>query len=685
MGALMQAYDWEKHPLGAPSQWPQSLQANIRLLLNSRFPMFIWWSGDFYMFHNDAYLPALGKKHPAALGASARDMWAEIWDEVGGIAETILQQGNSYYAENLLLYLERKGYNEETYWTFSYSPAFDDAGNVAGMFCACSEVTDSMLGQRRLNTLRETSDAMTPVYTLDQACQHTCDILARNTQDIPYCFIYLLNGSATEARLAGKAGSVAGAAIPDALNLSDLSASADSPFAEAIRRREPVVVDDSSSNTSLEPHAFFRDLPGRTVILPVHRPDHQQIIGFFVAGISSKLDYTADYQNFHRLITGQIATSIISIQAREAVMKQQETLHEMFQQAPVGITILRGPDHIIDLANPGVCEIWGRRQEDIIGRPVLEALPEVANQGVKQLLDDVFYTGIPFVANELPFEFMRNGKSDTVYLNFVYQPVRDAHGAITGIIAVAIDINEQVAARREIETMNKELMAINADLDNFVYSASHDLKAPISNIEGLMHALLDFLPNETLENPTVQRLTQMIHSSILRFKRALTDLTEVAKIQREAGDDVYMINLSDAVSEVLLDFESVIQNGAAIIELDMEEDLALQYSAKNLRSIVYNLVSNALKYHKPNQPPRLHISTTSGTDYITLSVRDEGLGMNLADESKIFSMFKRLHDHVEGSGIGLYIVKRIVENAGGKIEVESQPGEGATFRIFFKR
>jgi PAS domain S-box-containing protein len=681
MGALMREYDWDSHPLGTPAHWPQSLKTNIRLLLNSQFPMFIWWSEGLYMFHNDAYLPALGKKHPEALGASARDMWSEIWDQIGDIAEGILEHGRAFYAENLLMYLERKGFAEETYWTFSYSPAFDDKGEVAGIFCACNEETDSVLNQRRLNTLKDTSEVLSQIYTLEQACQVTCDFLAENSKDIPYSMVYLLDRSSAEARLAGITGDVAFDEVPKVVSLNREEVC---PMTEALTKRQPIVFDPPFGSKATQGENATAALPRKAVILPVLRSEQEEVLGFFVAGINPHLEYSNDYQNFHKLLTRQIATFIISTQAREAVLKQQKSLNEMFQQAPVGITILRGRDYVIDLANPGICQIWGRRQKDVIGKPVLEALPEVKDQGIKELLDGVYETEQPFVANELPVDLERNGILETVYLNFVYQPVRNEQGEVNGIIAVAIDINEQVAARREIEAMNRELLAINADLDNFVYAASHDLKAPISNIEGLMQALMDYLPDETMASEIVQELTTMIQNSIERFKKALSDLTEVAKIQREAGDDVTFIKLADVVGEVLLDFESDIKKTGARVEINIREESAVQFSGKNIRSIVYNLISNALKYRSPERSPRIHIFTENTPDYMMLAVADNGLGINMIDEEKIFSMFKRLHDHVEGSGIGLYIVKRIVENAGGKIEVESRLGEGSVFKIYFR-
>lgn len=685
MGALMRAYDWDNHPLGTPLHWPQSLRTNIRLLLHSGFPMFFWWSEEFYMFHNDAYLPALGNKHPKALGARAADAWAEIWPQVGVIATGIMKDGNTFYAENLQLFLHRKGFYEETYWTFSYSPAFDDEGHVAGIFCACNEVTSHVVGQRRLKTLKDISEALALTENLEQTCQTACAIFHTNPRDIPFNLIYLLNEAGTEARQMGKAGEADPYAVQEILDLTQLSTSPDSPLAKIMRSRQMEIIPRSALTDLLQAADVAPSNQEQAVILPILSPGQDQLIGFYISGINPQLEYDADYQNFHMLVTGHIATSITSVQVREAALKQRESLNEMFQQAPVGITILRGPNYIIELANPGVCEIWGRRQADILGMPVLDALPEVREQGIQELLDQVYTTGIPYIAHELPIALERKGKLEEVYLNFVYQPVRNVQGTITGIMAVAIDISEQVAARREIEVINRELLAINADLDNFVYAASHDLKAPISNIEGLMLALMEYLPDETLASDVVQQLTLLIYSSIGRFKKALSDLTEVAKIQREAGEDITYVDLAEVVSQVMLDFEPVIRKSDATIVTEMSQGTAFQFSAKNIRSVVYNLISNALKYQSPDRKPHIVVATELTPGYLILSVRDNGLGIDMADEGKIFSMFKRLHDHVEGSGIGLYIVKRIVENAGGRIEVESQLGVGSTFKIYFKQ
>src|SRR5690606_24843048 len=138
------------------------------------------------------------------------------------------------------------------------------------------------------------------------------------------------------------------------------------------------------------------------------------------------------------------------------------------------------------------------------------------------------------------------------------------------------------------------------------------------------------------------------------------------------------------LQDVMLDIDSLAKESNANVQVDFQVKNLL-YARKNLRSIIYNLVSNALKYRKPDQAPEVHISTYMEDDYVVLRVQDNGLGIKKGQEQKLFNMFKRLHNHVEGTGIGLYIVKRIIENNGGRIELESELGQGTTFRVYFKQ
>ncbi len=255
------------------------------------------------------------------------------------------------------------------------------------------------------------------------------------------------------------------------------------------------------------------------------------------------------------------------------------------------------------------------------------------------------------------------------------------------LIQINNELEERVRKRTEeletknteLEIKNAELSKVNNDLDNFIYTASHDLKAPIANIEGLLTALF-----EEIEEENVLDIKKMVLSSIEKFKHTINDLTEISKVQKESWEDVGVVKFADVWEEVKTDIQTSIDQSKAQIKLDFKVR-EIQFSKKNLRSILYNLLSNAIKYSSPERTPLIEVVTHKKHDAIILRVSDNGLGFNQTYQNKIFGMFKRLHQHVEGSGIGLYIVKRIVENSGGKIEVHSKVDEGTTFEIYFKK
>jgi len=242
---------------------------------------------------------------------------------------------------------------------------------------------------------------------------------------------------------------------------------------------------------------------------------------------------------------------------------------------------------------------------------------------------------------------------------------------------------EVLASNEELSESNDQLRRTNADLDNFIYTASHDLKAPISNIEALLTALLRTLPPESLTSDKVPDITSRMQVSVDRFKKTIANLTEVVKLQKENSGEAVMVNLAEVIEEVRLDLENQILATQARLAIQVGSCLTIRFSVKNLRSVIYNLLSNALKYRSPERPLQVDIHCNTTRSYHVLTITDNGLGIQAGSLGQLFKMFKRFHDHVEGSGIGLYMVKKMVESAGGKIEVESQLGIGSTFRVYF--
>lgn len=265
------------------------------------------------------------------------------------------------------------------------------------------------------------------------------------------------------------------------------------------------------------------------------------------------------------------------------------------------------------------------------------------------------------------------------YFDLKGEPYRFS-GIIQDISEEEMAKKELADSRRSLELRNIELLKINNDLDNFIYTASHDLKAPISNIEGLLHA---YMMDGSFDEEQ-QSLIDMMLFSIERFKTTIKDLTEISKVQRGGNLEPEVLTFSEIYNEVILDIRELVKiSNDPVIVTDFKVD-TIKYSRKNLRSIIYNLLSNALKYSSFERRPEIHLSTEPSDDFVLLTISDNGLGVSPENQHKIFNMFERAHQHVEGSGIGLYIIKRIIENSGGKIELQSREGVGTTFNVYLK-
>ena len=392
------------------------------------------------------------------------------------------------------------------------------------------------------------------------------------------------------------------------------------------------------------------------------------------------------------LFAFEVTEQVLARQQREA---QQQELQRVFEQAPVPITILRGPNHLVELANTAVATIWGRPAAQVLGRPYFEAVPETAGQGFEQIFEEVLRTNQPFFATEAPMLLPRPGTSERRqgYVNFVFQPLFDDQQRTTGLMAMGVEVTDQVLARQQVQALNEELQATNtelhdtnnrlsrtnADLDTFVYMASHDLKAPISNIEGLLLALRHELPAPILQQHMIARLLDLMQGSIERFQQTIGHLTNISQLQQPEATET--VDLRALIQGVQLDLGPLIEDARASLTVTVDGCEAVRVAPKTLRSVVYNLLSNAVKYQHADRAPQVQLRARCTPGQLALEVQDNGLGLSEAQQNQLFGMFRRLHTHVEGSGVGLFMVKRLIENAGGTITVRSQVGEGTTFTV----
>jgi PAS domain S-box-containing protein len=327
MAMLMRSRDWSQTPLGAVETWPQSLKTAIRIILGSRYPMFVWWGQQMTKFYNDAYIPILGKRHPQALGQPASQVWAEIWDTLGPQAEAVLNQGQSTWNQELLLVMERNGYTEETYFTFSYSPVANDDGPVGGVFCACSEDTQRVLSDRRLATLRELAAETVTAKTQEAACEISATVLTNNAYDIPFALFYLLDGNRSIALLSGTTRLAAGTlASCEAIELTSAQ-KCQWQLKLVIETGESRIIEDLEAQFGLLPGGAWSQSPHQAVVLPLARSG--ETFGFLIAGVSPLRTFDDDYKGFFDLMAGQVTTAIANAIAYEAERKRAEALAEL--------------------------------------------------------------------------------------------------------------------------------------------------------------------------------------------------------------------------------------------------------------------------------------------------------------------------------------------------------------------
>ncbi|WP_242917804.1 PAS domain-containing sensor histidine kinase [Pontibacter liquoris] len=737
---------------------------------SSHHPIGVYMGSEMRIqFANQALKDGLGKGNDI-VGKLYKNVLPELENQqVFEQLEAVYTTGIPFHAKNHKLDLVVGGELRTHYFDMSMTPLFNTAGEVYGVINTGADVTELNLARERIaesewryRTLIEEAPVATALYlNKDNKIQYANDIM------LGYW---------------GKDTSVVGKPLREAL--PEL---AGQPFLD---RLEKVYASGETCIGVKEKAELKRD--------------GQVVPAYFNYTYKPLFNKEGEVYGIHH--TAIDVTEEVLVQKR--LEESEARFRNMIEQAPVAIALTWGEDMVIENVNAPMLQIMGRATADEVnGKKLVEALPEVKDQPVLEIVREVLKTGKTITADEQLVYLLKKGNVEPYYLNLSYTPLKE-EGEVTGVIHVALDVTEQVQARKKIEQSardlqnlanampqivwmatpdgkvtyynervaafsgarqlpdgnwhwesiligedeqptieawdkavrtgtpyeiehrlrmqdgthrwhlsralpqrdnegkitswfgtgtdvhdrkehqealevnNRYLVSINNDLDNFIYTASHDLKAPILNIEGLLALLPEGYTATGAMSSDTQEILQMMKGSVERFKKTIDSLTEVAKLQQENKFNTESVNVAEVIGEVTLDLAPLLKSTQAVLEVNVAPDTAIRFSAKNLRSVIYNLLSNAIKYRTADQVPRVQISCQVADQYHVLTFTDNGLGMTPSQRRGLFTMFKRFHDHVEGTGIGLYMVKKIVENADGKIEVESKEKEGTTFRVY---
>ncbi|MGH7620101.1 MAG: ATP-binding protein, partial [Gemmatimonadaceae bacterium] len=555
MRGRIAAHDWSSTPVGPIDTWPKTLQTAVSICLGSRYPIVMWWGREtLTQFYNDGYIPMLGvTKHPNFLGRSGRECWSEIWDIIKPMFDLVFGTGEATWAEDLLLVLDRNVPREEAYFTFSYSPIPDDAGAVGGVFCAVTETTPRVIGERRLRMLRDLGRAASDTKTVEDACESAARVLETNPADVPFALVYLFDDAGESARLAATAGIAHG--TPASPRVIDLRAGAlgDSPCAwpirHALRAEPPALVTALPAACGSLPGGQWPEPSEHALIVPIPGSGQSRPAGCLIGGLSPRRVVDADYRAFFDLVAGHIGAAIGNARAYEAERKRAETLAEL-------------------------------------------------------------------------------DRAKTAFFSNV----------------------------------------------------SHEFRTPLTLLLGpVEEALAD--PDAT----SLQRdRLELMHRNALRLERLVNALLDFSRIEAGRIDVAFEPTDLDAYTrELASGFRSAIERAGLSLVFEAPARSEPVYVDREMwEKIVLNLLSNALKHTFDGE---IGLRLDVGDRDATLSVRDTGVGIPADQLTHVFERFHRVPNSRsrthEGTGIGLALVRELVDIHRGRVSVTSEEGRGTTFTV----
>ncbi|MDZ5460452.1 ATP-binding protein [Azohydromonas lata] len=663
---LLQAFDWARTPLGPMDAWPRSLLSLVDMVMELPSPAIIFWGPEQTQIYNDGYAVIMGPRHPAYFGASYRESWPDTYPLIYPWMRRVLDQGDVVEVRQAHIPVTRYGFEEEAYFTFTFSPLRDDEGRIAGLLQPVFEVTATVLSERRAETLR----MLTPSGSLEPVADAIA-ALSRNPRDVPFALVYLWNAERECLLLAGETEGAGAGSDPDR------RAQLDAAARRVVERngQEWVGEQADAARSGADPYVLLLPMEGVAGAAP---------LGVIAFGLSPRLHFDKRYRAFLESVTAQLASALQRASLLQARERQRQHLSDLFLQVPAGIAVLQGPDHVFELVNPVYQALIGPR--DLIGRPLREALPEMRDQPFPRILDEVYRSGQAHVGQEEPTLLRRGDERsglEEVFFNYVYQPLRDAQsGHISGILVFAYEVTEQVRARQRAEALAGELRGEHERKDDFLAMLAHELRNPLAPIS----TAAEVLSLGRLPQAQVKRTSEIITRQVRHMTALVNDLLDVSRVTRG------LVNIDRQPQDLKSVAAHAVEQVRPLVEA-RRHHLAVEQPAgdawvlgdqKRLVQIFTNLLGNAAKYTPSGGEIALVLHVEG--DEVVITVRDNGIGMPAALQPKVFGLFvqaERSTDRAQGGlGVGLALVKSLVDLHGGTVACYSSgAGQGSEFTV----
>lgn len=664
MAKLIRAFDWAVTPLGPITEWPISLLTVVNLLLQSPVPLVILWGPEGIMIYNDAYSKFAGSRHPQLLGSPVTEGWPEIADFSRNILEACLT-GKTLSYRDYAMTLHRHDEPEEVFMNLTYSPIIDESAKPAGTLAVVIETTERVRAERRQQEAerrmlrqRERLRNMIIQAPISIALLGGTDhkfILANHS------YITLVGRKVT-------IGMPIDEALPELVTqefmgiLDEVYTTGQSHFSNEV----PIIIRDDPEKGSTR-YLNFAYQPTRG--------EDGKVDGIllFAIDVTDQVivrQQVEDIANLNKTITDNATTGMMIMDAEHYTTYMNPAAEKITGYTFKQIKSKRKPLH--DIVHPV--------HPDGSPYPIADCPTSKALVSKKRILSDDYFirldgTTYPVAIATTPI--IRDGE-----MIGIVEEIRDTtHEKQTErqVLELNKDLEQRVALRtEELTAANKELGRSNKQLQDFAYVASHDLQEPLRKIAAFSNLLRDDYGSRLPEE--AHRYLEGLESASARMRSLINDLLTYSRVTTQAKP-FETIPLNRLVGEVLSDLQARIDETQATVDVG---NLCKVYADPlQFRLLMQNLLSNALKYRRPGVRPHVEVSSIQQTGCCHISVKDNGIGFDERYLEKIFTIFQRLHgkNEYEGTGVGLAIVKKIVDRHNGTITAHSTPGEGSTFTV----
>lgn len=652
----MKAHDWASTGLGAPETWPEGLKIPLRMLLTSRFEMWLGWGPDLNFFYNDAYIPTLGLKHPDMLGKPFRDVWAEVYADV---AEQVarVRQGEATWNDALLLLLERSGYPEETYHSFSYSPLYGAQGSVDGMLCIVSEVTERVINERRLETLRTLGMALVGVSTREAVTDAVRASLSVNRHDFPFSLLVLGEGP--------ERGAIA--CSQDAVPLLDMAW----PLEASPERPVTVeLVSPPGDPSAAFPHGAFPSgawpaAPSQALIVAIPDATARRPMGHLVLGLNPYRRKDRGMADLAQMLAGQISGALANV---ATLLTERQRADRVWAHSR-DLLVTVGADGIFRSVSPAWTRILGHDTRHVVGRHMDDFLvPEDRKDASKALDRAASGTDLTSFVNRF-----RTAQGEVRWISW--------HSAREGDLVYGYGrditdqkLNEDALATAEIALRQAQKMEVVGQLTGGV---AHDF----NNLLMAISANLDLLRRHVPDDPKTARL---IDGAVQGANRGASLTQRLLAFARRQELELAPTNLTELVAGVRdLITKSVGPNVELRYELDTGVPPAL-VDVNQIELALLNLVVNArdalpeggcVTIGTGRVALRGDKHLADGT-YVRLAVTDDGIGMDAETLAKAAEPFFSTKELGKGTGLGLSMAHGLALQLGGGLRLNSVLGEG---------